>query len=70
MPVNERSHLRKTRKGIHGWKEMTKDGERFFTSLKPRTENAPKNTHKSAREALQEASRRHLPMIWEDPSVI
>lgn len=66
MPVNARSHLRKTRKGIHGWKE----GDVYFTSLKPRGDKAPKNAHKTAREALSEASRRHLPMIWEKPEEI
>ena len=66
MPVNSRSHLRKTRKGIHGWKA---DGK-FYTSLKPRSEKAARNEHKTSREALQEASRRHLPMIWEKPEEI
>lgn len=65
MPVNN-SHLRKVRKAIHGWK----DGDKFYTSLKPRLEKAPRNEHATSREALQEASRRHLAMIWEDPGVI
>lgn len=66
MPINSRSHLRKTRNGIHGWK----DGGKFYTSLKPRCENAPRNEHATSREALNEASRRHLPMIWENPEDI
>jgi hypothetical protein len=70
MPVNSRSHLRKTRLGIHGWKADVDGGVKFYTSLKPREANAPKNEHKTSREALQEASRRHLPMIWEKPEEI
>lgn len=66
MPVSSNSHLRKTRKAIHGWK----DGGKFYTSLSARLENGPKNEHATAREALQEASRRHLPMVWENPGDI
>jgi hypothetical protein len=66
MPVNPNSHLRKVRKAIFGWK----DGGKFYTSLKPRGENAAKNEHASATEALQEASSRHLPIVWDDPGAI
>jgi hypothetical protein len=66
MPISSNSHLRKVRKAIHGWK----DGLVFYTSLKPRSENAPRNAHATSREALAEASKRHLPIVWEDPSVI
>lgn len=66
MPINANSHLRKTRKAIHGWK----DGDKFYTSLKARLENAPRNEHASAREALTEASLRHLPIIWDNPGEI
>lgn len=66
MPVNPNSHLRKVRKAIHGWKA---DGK-FYTSLQPRPENAPRNEHATAREALAEASKRHLPLVWENPKDI
>lgn len=66
MPISSKSHLRKTRKAVYGWK----DGLVFYTSLEPRLEKAPRNAHASAREALQEASRRHLPIIWENPADI
>lgn len=66
MPINRNSHLRKTRQSIHGWK----DGGKFYTSLKPRLEKAPCNEHETSLEALQEASRRHLSMIWENPGEI
>lgn len=66
MPINANSRMRKTRKAIHGWKA---DGK-FYTSLKSRLEKAPCNEHATAREALAEASRRHLPVVWEDPAVI
>lgn len=66
MPISGKSHLRKVRNAIHGWKANGK----FYTSLKPRLENAPRNEHLSAREALQEASKRHLALIWENPDEI
>jgi hypothetical protein len=66
MPVNPNSHLRKTRKAIHGWKE---DGK-FCTSLRPRTENAARNAHETAVDALAEANKRHLPIVWENPEEI
>lgn len=66
MPISANSHLRKTRKAIHGWK----DGDKFYTSLKPRLEKAPRNEHATSREALAEAAKRHLPIIWENPSEI
>lgn len=66
MPINPNSHLRKTRKAVHGWKA---DGK-FYTSLQPPLESAPRNEHATAREALAEASRRHLPLVWKDASVI
>jgi len=66
MPINPNSRLRKTRKAIHGWK----DGAKFYTSLKPRHENAGANEHATAREALAEASKRHLSLIWEDDKAV
>ena len=51
---------------IHGWK----DGDKFYTSLKPREQKAPANPYSTALEALMEASKRGLPLIWDDPSVI
>lgn len=51
---------------IHGWK----DGEKFYTSLQPRTAKAAANAHDTAVEALREASKRGLPIVWDDPSVI
>lgn len=53
-------------KVIHGWK----DGDKFFTSLRPREEKWAANSHESAQEALREASQRHLPIVWDDPAVI
>lgn len=66
MAINPNSHLRKTRKSIHGWK----DGCKFYTSLKPRLEKAPRNEHATSRDALAEASKRHLSLIWENPGEI
>lgn len=51
---------------VHGWRE----GDKYFTSLQPRAANGPKNTHDSAQEALREASKRGLPIVWDDPAVI
>lgn len=66
MPINPNSHLRKTRTAIHGWR----DGDKFYTSLRPRAEKAAANIHDNAQEALREASSRHLPIVWDDPSEI
>jgi hypothetical protein len=66
MPVNPDSRLRRTRTAVHGWTE----GGKFFTSLQPRASNAPKNDHATATEALREASRRSLSIIWDDPTEI
>jgi len=66
MPINPNSHLRKTRDCVYGWK----DGDKFYTSLKPRRDNAARNEHASAIEALGEASQRHLSLVWEDPKDI
>lgn len=66
MSVNVNSKLRRTRTVIHGWK----DGESYFTSLTPRSEKGPCNTHASAQDALQEGSHRHLPIVWETPEEI
>lgn len=66
MPINSNSHLRKVRKCIFGWK----DGGKFYTSLKSRLEKAPRNEHTTARQALSEASMRHLPLSWENPDEI
>lgn len=51
---------------VHGWK----DGDKFYTSLRPRFEKAPRNEHATVQDALREASRRGLPIVWDDPSVI
>lgn len=66
MPVNPNSKLRQKRAAIHAWT----DGGKFFTSLQPRAADAPKNEHTTVTDALGEASRRGLQIIWEDPSVI
>lgn len=66
MPINANSRMRKTRKALHGWKE---DGK-FYLSIAPRGENLPCNRYDTALAALSEASKRHLPIIWEDPAVI
>jgi len=66
MPVNPNSKMRKIRTEIHGWK----DGDKFYTSIKPREANAPKNEHATVIEALSESSRRHLPLRWDDPAVV
>lgn len=62
MPTNTNSTLRKRRKTLHGWK----DGDKFCLSLEPK--GLVCNVYASAVEALAEASRRHLPITWEDPS--
>lgn len=66
MPINPNSHLRKVRTSIYGWTE----GGKFYTSLKPRLENAAHNEHATAREALAEASKRKLSLMWEKPEEI
>lgn len=66
MPIRPNSNLRKKRMHFHGWK----DGEEYFLSVYPRAENGPANKYPSASDALKEASKRHLPIVWEDPSVI
>lgn len=66
MPISNRSHLRKTRAAIYGWKERGL----FYTSLQPRETNAACNEHVTATEALIEANRRHLPLVWENPDEI
>lgn len=66
MPINPNSRLRKSRLAIHGWK----DGDKFYTSLQPRLAKAPCNEHANAREALAEATKRHLPIVWENPAEI
>ena len=53
-------------KEIHGWK----DGGKFYTSLRPRSEKVAANQHETAQDALREASRRGLPIIWDDPGAI
>jgi hypothetical protein len=58
--------MRKTRKALHGWKQ---DGK-FYLSLSPRETKLACNQYATSREALSEASKRHLPIIWEDPKVI
>lgn len=64
--MSANSHLRKTRTCIHAWT----DGGKFYTSLKPRQEKAPRNEHATAREALAEASKRKLALVWEKPEEI
>lgn len=67
MPnINPNSRMRQSRTEIHGWN----DGNKFYTSLKPRAENAAKNAHDTMLEALSEANRRHLPIVWENPEEI
>lgn len=51
---------------IHGWK----DGDKFYTSLRPRSEKWATNQHETSQDALREASRRGLPIVWDDPAVI
>jgi hypothetical protein len=63
VPINPNSRLRKTRIAIYGWKS----GGKFYTSLKPRADNSPRNEHLSSTDALAEASKRHLPIVWENP---
>jgi len=66
MPIRPNSGLRKSRKNYFGWK----DGNSYFVSLSPRSDNEPANQYASAQDALKDASSRHLPIVWEDPSVI
>lgn len=58
--------FRNAPKAIHGWK----DGDKFYTSLRPKADKSAANQHDTAQDALREASRRHLPIIWDDPGVI
>ncbi len=51
---------------IHGWK----DGDKFFTSLRPRAEKSAANRHDTVQEALREASKRGLPIVWDDPAAV
>lgn len=60
------SRMRKTRKALHGWKQDSN----FYLSLAPKADKMACNQYATSREALSEASKRHLPIIWEDPSVI
>lgn len=66
MPVNPDSRLRRTRTVVHGWAE----GGKFYTSLQPRAAGAPRNEHETATDALREASRRGLKIVWDDPSAV
>lgn len=66
MPVNPNSKMRRKRTAIHGWK----DGDKFYTSLQPKDADAPKNQHATVTDALREASKRHLPIVWDDPEKI
>ena len=66
MPIRPNSSLRKKRKHYHGWK----DGDAYFLSIYPRKDNEPANQYVAAQDALREATTRHLPIVWEDPSVI
>ena len=51
---------------IYGWK----DGDKFYTSLRPRDQKAPANQHETLLQALTEASNRGLRLVWEDVSAI
>jgi hypothetical protein len=55
------------RAAYHGWKEA--DGK-FYISVRSRFENWPRQGFATPLEAVTEASRRGLPLIWEDPAVI
>lgn len=56
--------FRNAPKAIHGWK----DGEKFYLSLNPRGD--AKNEYASAREAVSEASKRKLSIVWENPEEV
>lgn len=66
MPINAGSRLRQKRTELHGWRE----GDDYFLSLKPRAEKAANNRYASSQDALREASRRSLPVVWDDPAVV
>ena len=52
---------------IHGWKG---DDGKFYLSTKPWLDQRPANAYSDVTAALQEASRRHLPIKWEDPQAV
>lgn len=72
MPINRNSRMRQHRKAVHGWKE----GEKFFLSLHPKgscrvdKSARPANGYASAQEALSEASRRSVAIVWHDSKEI
>lgn len=66
MPIRPGSRLRKTRTTLHGWK----DGSSYCLSLEPRENGKAFNVYASSSDALKEASIRHVPIKWEDASVI
>lgn len=66
MAVNPGSRLRGSRKVIFGWK----DGDNYCLSLGKRGDGMPVNRYATALDAVQESSYRHIPIEWEDPSVV
>lgn len=66
MPVRPGSRLRQGRVVLYGWKGD--DG--YCLSLEPRENGKPFNVYPSSSDALKEASIRHLPIQWEDASVV
>ena len=56
--------MRKKRTAYHGWTE----GGKVYLSLEPR--GVCRNVYQSAQDALSEASKRHLPIVWEDVSKV
>jgi hypothetical protein len=65
MP-NPNSSLRKTRKAYFGWKESGK----YYLSVCPKEMNMARNEYASALDAVADASKRHLGIVWDDPSVV
>lgn len=52
---------------IHGWKT---DEGKFALSLQPRDAAGPRNLYDTPTAALQESSRRGLPIAWENAADI
>lgn len=53
-------------KKAYGWK----DGDRFFLSLLPRSQNAAANSYDSPLAALGDAHPRGLAIEWENPAEV
>lgn len=64
--IRPNSSMRKKRLHYHGWKE----GDVYCLSVLPKGDKGPANKYSSAQDALKEASKRHLPIVWEDPKVV